>query len=393
MVIARHRAGRYARSVLKAGVFVVLLSTSGSLVVCGLLVACGAKTNLKFEEREAGKDASFDAGFDVGPDVCLDEPPVRLAGQRATVGFVIDASNSMNFSLSGERIPSPSDPSRWLVMIDAINTALRGRDDRLDIGAKFFPNADINDVEPDEACRVTNRLDLAVDSNNLDGLLDRLSSRSPAGGTPTARAISVTMNALTQSRSDNPQVIVLVTDGAPNCNANLRIPCECTGLDGCDDPTFGPILCLDERETLEAIDQTFGGAGIPVYVVGVEDPTRPEYADVLDRMAIAGGRPREDGGRFFYEVSQSEELVDAFETITDQIALCVFRAPTGVDIERFNELDIEGVPVARDETRQQGWDITDAATGEITLYGLACERVSQGADRVTGLVRCTDGIR
>lgn len=360
-----------------------------------LLGACGAKTGLKYEEAgvDASEDAAVDAPFfDVGPDVCIDEPPVRLEGQRATVAFVIDASNSMNFGLSGEREPSPGDPSRWSVTIEALDAALRGRDDRLDLGAKLFPNADISDVDPDEACRVTNRLDLEVASNNLDSLLGRLSRRLPAGGTPTARAISVTRRALEGRPSENPQFVVLVTDGAPNCNQSLRPPCDCTGLEGCDDPTFGPILCLDERQTLGAIDETFAGAGIPVYVIGVEDPSRPEYADVLDRMAIAGGRPREDSGRYFYEVSRSEELVDAFETITDQIALCVFRAPDGTDVERFNRLDVEGVPVMRDPTRVQGWDVTNAATGEITLYGLACERVSQGADRVTGLVLC-EGIR
>ncbi len=359
-----------------------------------LLCACGAKTGLKYEEAgvdataDAALDASIDAPYEVGPDVCLDAPPVRLAGQRATVAFVIDASNSMNFGLSGSRDPSPLDPSRWTVTIDALDTALRGRDDRLDIGAKFFPNADIDDVDPDEACRVTGNLDLDVRPNNLSRLIDRMSSRLPAGGTPTARAISVTRRALENENSENPEFIVLVTDGAPNCNQSLRPPCDCTGVEGCDDPVFGPILCLDERETLQAIDGTFARAGIPVFVIGVEDPTRPQYAEVLDRMAIAGGRPREGDGRLFYEVSRSEELVDAFTTITDQIALCVFKAPPGVDVEAFTSLDVEGVPVARDPTRQQGWDVTNAATGEITLFGLACERVSQGADRVIGLVQC-----
>ena len=357
-----------------------------------ILCACGAKTGLKYEEAgvEASVDASIDVSIDIGPDVCLDAPPVLLVGQRATVAFVIDASNSMNFGLSGNREPSPGDPSRWLVTIDALDRSLRGRDERLDLGAKLFPNAGVDDVDPDEACRVTGNLDLAVQPNNLARLIGRLSARVPAGGTPTARAITVTRNALDRSESENPEFIVLVTDGAPNCNQSLRPPCECTGIEGCDDPTFGPILCLDERETLNAIDGTFSDSGIPVFVIGVEDPTRPQYAEVLDRMAIAGGRPRSGDGRLFYEVSRSEELVDAFTTITDQIALCVFRAPAGIDVEGFTSLNVEGVPVARDPERLQGWDVTNAATGEITLYGLACERVSQGADRVIGLAECSE---
>jgi hypothetical protein len=181
--------------------------------------------------------------------------------------------------------------------------------------------------------------------------------------------------------------MVLATDGAPNCNPDTGLPpgvCVCTWNAGCTDPLVGPYLCLDDDRTLRSIDAAVA-LGIPVYVVGIENPERPDLSDVLDRLAVAGGRPRMDPReRRFFNVRAPDDLARALGQITDTIGRCVFQVPdrlAGADIV----LEVDGRVVEHDPARVDGWDWTVPGGAELTLFGRSCERAARAGSIVAAL--------
>ncbi len=51
-------------------------------------------------------------------------------------------------------------------------------------------------------------------------------------------------------------------------------------------------------------------------------------------------------------------------------------------------IEVAGAVVRHDPLRREGWDWTDRAFGEITLYGAACDRAANGSPVVTARVGC-----
>ena len=359
---------------------------------------CGAKTGLLIPDSgpDAGMDAAMDAGVDTG--VCMPEELV-LERRGAQVIFAVDRSNSMDDTIDGERRDPAGDPrpSRWDILGTTLGTVLTDADPLLDIGAKFFPGVvrEGPDVTPEEACSVDPGIDLPPARGNVPALLATFARTGPGGGTPTAPALEE-VRAFFERRPafGVPRFVVLATDGGPNCNPDTGVPpdrCVCTGppTTCTDNPTFGPYNCLDEPSTLPVIEGIFSTFDAPVYVIGMDDPTRPDLADVLDRMAVAGGRPRDvPGERRFYSVRRTEDLRGALTTITESIARCVFNVAPIPRPAATVEVRIDGVLVARDGTRSEGWDFSNPDRSELTLFGGACGRVTATDGTVTAEILC-----
>lgn len=364
------------------------------------LSACGAKTGLLVPDADVPMDAPPDAfePMDAGPDtnVCVPDG-LSLIRRGAQVLFVIDRSNSMAGTLQGEE-PGPGEQSRWELVAVALEEALRESDDEMEVGAEFYPQT-LPDrrVTAEEACTVETGVDLIPDLNNVDSLLRFFGETSPRGGTPTAEALLEASEFYERrGRTPLPRFVVLATDGGPNCNPDTGVPadeCLCTGRpEDCLAPDIGPYNCIDEARTLEVIGRLFREQEIPVYVIGIDDPGRPDLADVLDRMALAGGVPREDGPRRFYRVREPVDLRDALNRITDTISRCVF---TLVPPPRAGVLDslrvfIDSTTIARDRSRSEGWDFTAADNSEISLFGGACERATASGGEVEVVITCPD---
>jgi hypothetical protein len=112
--------------------------------------------------------------------------------------------------------------------------------------------------------------------------------------------------------------IVLATDGGPNCNQDLA-PATCNCIEDSDEcrslpPQFGRYYCLDDDRTVEQV-AALAAEGISTYVIGIDDPRTPRLTDVLNRMAIAGGRANPRGGEQYYSVRLRDDLLNAFRTI------------------------------------------------------------------------------
>ena len=360
------------------------------------VVGCGAKTGLLIPDADVLPDAGMDAGTDAGTDAgrCIPRD-LELERRGAQVMFVIDRSNSMADTLDG-REPQAGEPSRWNTVGDVLGQVLRSADPLIEVGGEFYPGIDSGMGGPEEACMVEPGIDLPPRPANAERLLRFFDETGPGGGTPTAVALGNVRDFFERTPAPFvPRFVVLATDGGPNCNPDTGVPfteCVCTGApnDCAMSPEFGPYNCLDEMRTLGVVDDVFA-AGIPVYVIGIDDPTRPDLADVLDRMADAGGRPREvPGSRRFYSVREIDDLRGALTSITDSIAQCVFTLDPAPTFDSELLVEIDGLAVARDRGRMEGWDYTRDDRSELTLFGAACQRVTNGGADVRATILCPD---
>ena len=373
---------------------------AGGLALAAVVVppGCGARTGLPVDDSpDASVDASVADAADAGPDVFDARPDVCVPGTdelvlpEPEIVFVIDRSNSMAFDLEGDP-PIPFEPTRWDIMAGAFTRALQPFNNVLSVGVKMYPDAVENPGLPSVACAVTPGLDVRIASGNSSALAQAFQAQGPSGGTPTALAIEAARRELEKRPSDGtPRFMVVATDGAPNCNP--RVPpneCVCTWVpETCADPVTGPYLCLDDRETLAAIDRTVQD-GVPVYVIGISDPN-PIFIDTLNRMAVAGGRPRTGSSKRYYDVSRMAELEDAFTSIVASVAECVFILKGNkLRPEDIGTVEIDGREIPRDVTRQNGWDITSEQRGEVTLFGPACERAQEPRVKIIATAACPE---
>jgi len=343
------------------------VALTSALVTTVLGVGCGSRTGL--ESDLVGVNP---AGPPVTTLTCKDGE-FDLKPSSVEVMFIIDRSGSMSSGLSGD----PSGRSKWQILRDGLTPMVQSLAGKMTVGAKFYPEAhDGRFRDPSVACRV----DVSVDrepSRSTD-FLETFDATSPAGGTPTADAIRTTMDyfAKNEDRSRS-RFLIIATDGAPNCNGSDALDsrtCVCTTVEpnGCRTGSSNPYNCLDDDRTSTLIKDALENKFIPTYVLGLGSLDRPEFTQALDRMAVAGGRPRESEPRF-YEVRNAESLADALNGIERNISACTYVTPSRPENADSMTVTIGGRAVVRDETHRSGWDWLDRDYGKIGFYGNACD--------------------
>jgi hypothetical protein len=374
-------------------------------LVCG----CGARTGLDVPDAALLPDVPDAADVvdvldaaDVR-DVIL--PPTCIPGrftltQRgADVMLVIDRSGSMGQGLNGGR----GSPSKWVLLRDALASTLPAFQDRIRVGALFFPQ-DGADTRV-AACELPNVPTVDIDPalGQATQVLGVFAGTEPGGSTPTAAALLRAYNYFVRHPDRaRARYLVLATDGGPNCNAALdAATCVCVG--GAGGPFGGGSCrrdgngqrCLDRARTVEEIAQLGANpvALIPTFVIGLADESDPNYAATLTAMAIAGGRPYlpPGGAPTYYNVERAEDLTRAFTTIQDTVSRCAFVTPSRPEEMGSIVITAGGAQVPLDPTHRDGWDWTDRAFGEITFFGGACERViASRTTQVLATVGCTN---
>ncbi len=168
----------------------------------------------------------------------------------------------------------------------------------------------------------------------------------PRGGTPTAASLQFAGSLLTADPEERNQIIILLTDGLPNCNDNnantgASAECRCT----LEEPTQctasqSPYFkrgCLDKDASVVAVS-ALKARSISTIVIGFGAETSAgDGPSVLNEMARAGGFARTckasiDCGagdtcdlatgtcsRAFYQAGNGEELAAALKTISEEI--------------------------------------------------------------------------
>ncbi len=360
-----------------------------SLVQASLLatlcLGCGAKTGLLVPDVELRDTPDATDAMDAPdvtdaldatdlPDVCV---PRSLPYERfvAEVIFAIDRSGSM-----GER--TPSGITRWNAVTQALASVLPAVDRELWVGVIQFPGA----ITAENQCGDNSRLELAPRSLNGASVLAALRSTTPNGGTPTYDALQTAAN---YYRTSMPvarvrgRYLVLATDGGPNCNPALGGPsCVCTSARGCNGPR-GNLSCLDDERALSLLTR-LASDGVPTFVIGTPGQDVAALTPTLQRMAIAGGRPRRVPGEpAFYLAEDVGEFTTAFREITTELVRCRYVTNPVADPAQMT-VRVGGRAVPRDPTRAEGWDWSNAQSGEVVLYGSACE-ASQRPEGVVSL--------
>ncbi|MCC6216402.1 MAG: VWA domain-containing protein [Polyangiaceae bacterium] len=346
-----------------------------------------------------GQGAAAGAGgalLDAGP---RDGPPVGDAPgvcgnvvvpvpvERPNLYIVLDRSGSMLEDLDGK--------TRHYAARIAIADMLAEIGHRVNYGAAVFPAETlVTGCEPGAEVFATRPGDGPEWRNSttfgpvLKSLMLTLGDIPPSGGTPTAATlVAIEPRLLALSGRT---FVLLVTDGAPNCNGaatcgasecmlNLidysdgTLSCPPEGPNCCDPAVLfdGPYNCVDRGATVGAVGR-LAAAGIPTYVVGM--PGTELYASVLDAAAIAGGTAR-PAPPYYYPVSSATELTDTFRSIGVAVAV-------SCSITLGEEPPDRGLVNVYLDTKKVLFDANDGWvwTGNLTLElrGAACAELKSG---------------
>lgn len=221
------------------------------------------------------------------------------------------------------------------------------------------------------------------------------------GGTPTASSLHFagTIAALNDANDLRTDLVILLTDGAPNCNANNPVNCTNVPLppaDLCYASPCANAYCaagyLDRDGTVAEVRQ-LATRKISTIVVGFgADLSTPVAFSTLNALAAAGGFGRTCadgtdgecgvGGRClvggicekqFYSASNATELAAVLAQISDQIGPnpCELKLEESPKDDRLLSVLIDGQAVAR------GPETWKYEPGKIVFQGLLCERAKR----------------
>jgi hypothetical protein len=339
-----------------------------------------------------------------GAETC-GETQVSSRQRAVNVVVLLDRSGSMLRPYSTD-----DETTRWEAMRLAIKAAMESLTGDISVGLKLFPDND----EP-EACTVASDT-LEVPIIPLDDAVDTIdraiTGATPSGGTPIASAVEVVAGYLGSKEGlalKGDRVVLLATDGAPNCNASATCEAE-TCVTNIENPSFADNLCLEansaknclDGETARADIATLlkGSEDVPVVrtiVVGIPGSDKPAYASVLEDLGAAGGLPNPDAALDYYPVdaeSGVDGLVETLQGITKELIVsCDLELTTTPPDTHLINVTIDGAAVP--QSGDNGWTIDASSLPmRITLKGATCEQLSQeGAESIVVTYGCPTVVR
>jgi hypothetical protein len=331
-------------------------------------------------------------------DACVPEQ-YAASYEPPAVMLVVDASGSMvAFTWDHDVNPNTVNVTRWSSLRNVVQTIVNTYDDRFLAGIQRFPSAAACDPNPCyniTACttEATPEADIAL--NNAASILASIpaanaTSTEIEGATPTTLGLESAINHLNQAAGDSPRYIVLVTDGAANCNTNLPFPDVIESYD----ETL-PFVVEDAYQ-LDGIPTFVVGIGIVNMTVGAGADGSPEANPWvrLNDVAIAGGTAL-GGAEKFYNADNQNELSSALDGIFSSLMACEIDLGTLPDgpptpmQEPYVDLESNGqtIPYVNSCADQNGWTWIEAgAVAE--LCGTYCDQFASDAASITVVYGC-----
>lgn len=342
------------------------------------------------ERSVGGEDAGLMLG-DAGevPSGPCGSQSIPVISEAPNLSFIIDHSGSMGEALAGNGL------SKYENARIALARVLGAIGHRVNYGATIFPGLtevtgceagdELMPVAPGDSPKYARAGEMGP---RLEDLLGRLSIAGVSGGTPAAATLTKSLPTL--RALEGKTYVILLTDGAPNCNERLScqasacIPniervkagaLDCTGEVNCCAPTeqdpWANLSCVDEDASLQAV-QALSEAGVDTFVVGM--PGSEPYENLLDAMAEAGGTAR-PGSPKYYSVADTEALEQALKAIAASVAIsCDIPLDYEPPERDFVNVYFDGKVVAYDA--EAGWEWTPE--GHVVIRGSACEQLSAG---------------
>ncbi|MBL8679764.1 MAG: VWA domain-containing protein [Myxococcales bacterium] len=363
--------------------------------------ACGARSQLRVTEagvEDARDPAPFDSGIlrDTGvdrPDVPSDtrvcpelegedgllHPVCSLPGcdghprclpcleQREEFAltavpepelwFAIDGSQSMDrFTVvDGNRAGT-----RWEALNVAATSSLSTMNS-LAMGAILFPSVDPMSSEL-PMCAVVSQMQVAPRRGANREILDLLRRHAPQGATPTGRAMMVLESAALRVAPISKRHFVLATDGDPNCG-------------------------LDIENVARVIERLRSEQEIDTFVLGIPGEAGDADIDViqaLNRLAVAGGRPRDARTRF-YAANNRLQIGSALDAILTVASGCSITLRSAVADARSMTVRMDGALLTRDIDWTYDARIDRRA---VFFRGAACDAIRAGRARSATVTVC-----
>jgi Mg-chelatase subunit ChlD len=267
--------------------------------------------------------------------------------QLVDIILVLDRSGSMLYNISedcycNQAAGSPvcknttSCSTRWANVSSGIESAVSSTP-FLQWGLKVYSTPNIAE------CGVSKEMEVAIPDGTASNIRDKITSITPSGYTPTAAAITAAADYLKSLADGNPKVILLATDGEPNCAGTGR-----------------NLSTQDVNGTKTAIQKAFQ-ASIKTYVIGIGPSTGN-----LDDFAAAGNTGKH------YPATSPKDLNDALNAIGADAVSCSFSL-TDIPADMTNTaVYVNKDLVEKDDPN--GWTFgPDGKTIELT--GTTCDKV------------------
>ena len=297
---------------------------------------------------------------------------IRGHFENPKVMLVVDRSGSMAEAVSsgagctdvrGDYLASSPNDCKWKNLREAFGGTqgfLRTTVGQAHYGLTVFPGGG-------SACTVgTTEVPISDTSDNALAIADQLNTTiTPGGGTPTAPTLDAVLagGQLATASQNQARLVMLLTDGKPNCNPanqSICVACKqgCTGSTTCNDCSKAPCSmsftiagntdcatengCLDGDHTVEAV-QALAAQDIRTFVIGFGQDTNQDPAkSILNRAAVAGGLAR-SGATQFYQANSLADLKAALATfVSGNITPCKWTldpAPTSTQLLEVVRID------------------------------------------------------
>jgi len=312
---------------------------------------------------------------------------------KPNVMLVVDRSQSMSFPMTN------SPQTRWDALKSALARYLTDYGTVARMGLMTFPTGDAcgaGSVVVD----LWTQNDVPADLQGHAATINqRIQSTQPGGVTPTGDSLRqlASYSGLASGREN---VILLVTDGLPNCNPNNpnsydvdATACDCTFSAGQCGGQYTRLSCLDRQGTQTAVRELLA-QGIKTAVVGIgTDMLGGTGPQVMNAIASEGGAARSCPGgtdaecgsnnrcetqtgvceHRFYRAGDEQELAAALATIGYDLTKgerCVYQLEVAPSDANYLSVVVDGAAVpAGDQT----WRYE---TGSVTFVGRLCERLA-----------------
>ena len=402
------------------------MTRSLSFLMCVAVAGAGACTKISTEasfdahvqdaggdEPEAGPDLQPDINFDltmpddgsrfssdsVGTSVdmncgamthsAMKQPPDILIVQDRSLSMLNDQNDMACAGATGFDAKCGT-MSKWYQVTTALNDVLSTTDTTVNWGLLYFGDETTTCGETATPVVPVASMSSAAISKAFVGQPDLAGQI----GTPTRSAINNAVKYMKSLTDSNPKYLMLATDGQPNCAPSGSGGSGTTGSGGTSGaggrggrsgtttgggfPPGGGFNTGANADDSPGSEQAVADAltaGFATFVIGIGNTGG---AAVLNAMAIAGGKPVPGmpGGNSYYQVNNTADLEMALSQILGTVATCVFDigAPPN-DQASVDQLAVFGDGNMIDHNGTNGWDFSNSAKTQVTLYGPVCDQV------------------